>query len=362
MLAAVVQKYGPPEVVHLAERPTPEPGAGQIRVRVHAASVGPSDCAFRSGTPWFARLFAGPMKPRQQILGSDFAGTVDAVGPGVTRFAPGDRVFGATGAASGAHAEFVVIAADGAVQPIPVRPAGRRVARAGDLGRIAEPAPGGDDADTDTPVEVATAPWSDAEAVSLVDGFLTALPFLRDVCRVRPGQRVLVNGASGAVGSAAVQLARWMGAEVTAVTSTPNLELVRRLGASHTIDYTAERFTEARDAYDVVFDAVGRSSYRRVRRTITSHGVYASTVPSPGLLAAIAWTRIRLGRRAAVAFTGLRADAAKRTDLELLGRLVAEGEFVPVIDRTLPLADIVAAHTRVDSGRKVGALVVSLVE
>lgn len=325
MFAAVVETYGAPEVVHLAERPTPEPGPGEMRVRIHATVVGASDSAFRSGTPWFARLFSGPLKPRLQVLGSDFAGVVDAIGEGVRRFAPGDRVFGATGAASGAHAEFLVIDADGAVQPIP---------------------PG----------------VPDIDAVAVIDGFLTAMPFLRDVCRVQPGQRVLVNGASGAVGSAAVQLARWMGAHVTAVTSTPNLGLARSLGAAHVIDYTAERFTDAREAYDVVFDAVGKASYGRVRRSLTRHGVYATTVPCFGLLAAIAWTRFRRGRRAAVAFTGLRPDAAKRTDLELLSRLVADGEFVPVIDRTLPFADIAAAHARVDSSRKVGALVVSSIE
>lgn len=323
MFAAVIEKYGSPGVVHLAERPTPEPGAGQIRVRVGATVVGASDSAFRSGTPWFARLFSGPVRPRQPVLGSDFAGAVDAVGAGVTRFAPGDRVYGATGAASGAHAEFLVLAADGAVQPIP---------------------PG----------------VSDVDAVAVIDGFLTALPFLRDVGRVQPGQRVLVNGASGAVGSAAVQLARWMGAHVTAVTSTPNLGLVRGLGAEHAIDYTAERFTDARDAYDLVFDAVGKGSFGRVRRALAPRGVYATTVPGFGLLFAILATRVVRRRRAAVAFTGLRPDAAKRTDLELLSRLVTEGELVPVIDRTLPMVEIAAAHALVDSGRKVGAVVLTV--
>jgi NADPH:quinone reductase-like Zn-dependent oxidoreductase len=323
MLAASVERYGSSEVVHLAERPTPTPGPGQIRVRVAATTVGPSDAAFRSGTPWFARLFSGPVKPRQQVLGSDFAGVVDEIGDGVTRFGVGDRVAGATGAASGAHAEFVVLAADAAVQPI---------------------APG----------------VTDVDAAAVIDGFLTALPFLRDVGGVRPGDRVLVNGASGAVGSAAVQLASWMGAHVTAVTSTPNLELVRRLGAERVIDYTAARFTDARDAYDLVFDAVGKSSFGRARRSLARRGIYATTVPSFAILLAIPITRLARRRRAAIAFTGLRADASKRIDLELLGRLVADGEFVPVIDRVLPLVEIAAAHARVDSGRKVGALVVTV--
>jgi NADPH:quinone reductase-like Zn-dependent oxidoreductase len=323
MLAAAVRRYGPPEVVHLEEIETPAPGPGEIRVRVRTTTVGASDVAFRAGSPWFARLVTGLRRPRRPVLGTDFAGVVDAVGAGVTAFAVDDRVHGVTGVDGGTHAEYVIVAESGA---------GRRV-------------PDGVD---------------DVQAVAMLDGFLTALPFLRDVGRVTAGDRVLVNGASGAVGSAAVQLARWMGARVTAVTSTPNVELVRSLGAEHVIDYTRESFTDARDAYDLVFDAVGRSSFGRSRRSLTAHGVYATTVPSASVLLHIPLTRLLGRRRAALALTGLRSDAAKRADLALLPRLAADGAFAAVVDRVDPLADIVEAHRRAGTGHKVGSVVLAV--
>lgn len=334
MLAAAVRRYGPPEVAHLEEVETPQPGPGEMRVRVHTAAVGASDVAFRAGSPWFARLVTGPRRPRRPVLGTDFAGVVDAVGAaageasrdaaaGGTRFAVGDRVHGVTGIEAGTHAEYVVVRVDGAVQRVP------------------------DGVD-------------DVEAVAMLDGVLTALPFLRDVCRVRQGDRVLVNGASGTVGSAAVQLARWMGAHVTAVTSTPNVALVRSLGAERVIDYTEASFTDERGAYDVIFDAVGRSSFSRCRRSLAPRGVYATTVPSGGVLLLAPVTRLLRRRRAAITFTGLRADAAKRADLALLPELLAEGAFAPVIDRVEAFADVAAAHRRAGSGRKTGAVVLAV--
>ncbi|QEO15386.1 NAD(P)-dependent alcohol dehydrogenase [Agromyces intestinalis] len=322
MLAAVFERYGPPEVVHLAERPLPEPGPGEVRVRVHTSVVGSADAAGRSGSPWFARLFFGLRRPRREVLGTDFAGAVDAVGPGAS-LVIGDRVFGFTGPNGGGNAEFAIVSAGGVVLPTP-------------------------------------SSLDDVEAVAAIEGFLTALPFLRDTCGVRPGDEVLVNGASGAVGSTAVQLARWMGARVTAVTSTPNVDRVRALGADRVIDYTAERFIDARDAYDAVFDAVGASSFGRCRRSLTRRGVYATTVPSFGVLALMPLSRLFGRRRAAISFTGLLPVARKRDDLRLLCELVEQGAFVPVIDRVVPFERIAEAHARVDTHRKVGAVVVAM--
>ncbi|MRX45542.1 NAD(P)-dependent alcohol dehydrogenase [Agromyces kandeliae] len=324
MRIAAYHRYGAPEVVGVEERERPEPGPGQIRVRVHAASVGAADAAGRSGSPWFARLAFGLRRPRNPVLGSDFAGVVDAVGAGVTRFAVGDRVFGATGADGGAHAEAVVVQEDGAVVPLP------------------------DGVSVDA-------------AVAICDGAMTALPFLRDGGHVRRGSRVLVNGASGAVGAAAVQLAVHLGAEVTAVCGPAHAELATGLGAARVIDYVREDAMR-RDApgapFDVVFDAVGKSTFRRARAVLASDGRYLTTVPSWAIMAQQVTSRLGR-RRAVVMFTGLRSAEAKRPDLEQLAALTAAGAFTPVIERVLPLDAVADAHRLVDTGHKAGTVVVT---
>lgn len=314
MRVALFERYGAPDVVRLAELPTPVPGPGEILVRVEATSVGAADHAARSGEPRVVRLFSGLRRPRIPVLGSEYAGAVAALGEGVTAFAVGDRVYGASGASMGCHAEYVVVRADSAVAALPA-------------GVTAE------------------------HAAALGDGAMTALPFLRDHGRVRAGQRVLVNGASGAVGAAGVQLARHLGAHVTAVTSTKNVEFVRGLGADEVIDYTADDFTGSSQRWDVVFDAIGTAGFRRARRVLAPGGVYLSTQPDASVFYAL------VSRRAKVAFTGLRKDAAKRPDLAELAGLAAAGILVPVIDSTHPLADAAAAHARVATGHKRGSVV-----
>ncbi|MFD4422644.1 NAD(P)-dependent alcohol dehydrogenase [Agromyces sp. NPDC058484] len=322
MRVAAYERYGPPEVVAVSERPEPVPGEGQVRVRVHAAVVGSSDSAARSGTPWFARLAFGLRAPKRHVLGSEFAGVVDAVGPGVTRFAVGDRAFGATGIDLGAHAEHVLVAESGAVVRLP-----------DEVGM--------------------------ADAAAICDGALTALPFLRDAGHVRPGDRVLVNGASGSVGAAAVQLAKHLGAEVTAVCGPTHVELIGRLGADRVIDYTREDFTQARGEYDVIFDAVGKSTFRRCRRALLAGGSFLTTVPSWAIM--FQQLTSKLGsRRAVIMFTGLRKDAEKLPDLEELGTLAAAGGLRPPIERVLPLEQIAAGHRIVDCGHKGGSVVVTM--
>jgi NADPH:quinone reductase-like Zn-dependent oxidoreductase len=319
MRVAAYERYGPPEVVGIAERPDPRPGAGQLRVRVHAACVGAADSAARSGTPWFARLAFGLRAPKLAVLGSDFAGVVDAVGPGVARFAVGDRVFGATGIAQGAHAELVLVEQDGAVAALP-----REI--------------------------------SMTDAAALCDGGLTALPFLRDGARVREGQRVLVNGASGSVGAAAVQLAKRMGAHVTAVCGPSHLDLVASLGADRVIDRSREDFTAGDEAYDVVFDAVGTTSFRRARRVLARRGTYLTTVPSFAIMFQQLTSRLGL-RRAVIMFTGLRKDADKAPDLERLAALAATGGLRPPIEREIALGQVADGYRIVDSGHKGGSVV-----
>jgi NADPH:quinone reductase-like Zn-dependent oxidoreductase len=311
---AAYRRYGGPGVVSVVEAPAPVPRPDQVLVRVLAASVGAADAASRSGEPKVVRLFAGLRSPRHRVLGSDVAGEVVSVGEDVRGLTVGDRVVGVSGPALGGHAELAVVRAEGALAPLPP--------------------------------EV-----SFEQAVALCDGAMTALPFLRDHGRVRAGQRVLVNGASGAVGSAGVQLARRIGAHVTAVTSTPNVALAREQGAHAVIDYREEDFIESADRWDVVFDAVGTSTFRRARRVLAPQGVYLSTVPGVVVLQSL------FTRRAAIAFTGLRKDEAKRPELAELVGLVSTGALRPLVDSVHPLGDVQAAHARVDTRRKRGTVV-----
>lgn len=312
MRAVVSRRYGGPEVVEEADVPDPAAGAGELLVRVEASDLSTADAALRSGSPFAARLFAGLRKPRLPVLGADFAGTVAAVGDGVTRFAVGDAVWGATGPAMGAHAELVVIPEDGAVA---LRPA------------------------------TLTA----TDAASLVDA--TAMSFLRDTARLQPGERILINGASGAVGTAAVQLAVDAGAEVTAVCSAARIELVRDLGAAHAYDYRSVDVTTLAERYDVVFDVVGNMGYRRARRILSPAGRYLITVPTFGALAWHALTLGSRGRRSRIAFTGLRKASIVRGDLEATSALVSAGRIRAVVDGVYPFSRGRAAHAHVARGK-----------
>lgn len=321
MRAVVSRSYGGPEMLVLEEVARPTPQAGELLIRNHASVVTAAICHARAGKDLATRLYFGLRTPKWPILGTNFAGVVAAAGSGVTRFRVGDRVSGTSGTNFGAFAEYIVVAADGSIVPTP-------------------------------------AYLSDAEAVAVFDGAVTALPFLRDSARLRAGQSVLVNGASGAVGTAAIQLAKHFGATVTAVCSTANLDLVRALGADAVIDYTTTDFTETADAYDVVFDTVATSSFLRSRRALKRGGIYLTTVPSPSILLQMLWTA-RIGhKRAAIAFTGLATPAELAANLAFIAELTESGAFVPVIGAEYPFEEAGEAHRLVDSGRKTGSAVI----
>jgi len=321
MLAAVSRRYGPPDVVRVADVPRPEPRDDEILVRVRAATVGVVDGLARRGSPWYARGHFGPLRPRFPVLGCDFAGQVEAAGPAVTRFGAGEAVFGTIAPRFGAHAEYVCLPEHGAVAPKPAN---------------------------------VTYP----EAAALADA--TALCFLRDKAGLRAGQAVLVNGASGAVGSAAVQLARHYGATVTGVCSGPHVRLVRKLGAESVIDYTRADFTRAGRRYDVIFDVAGTSSFGRCRPVLNRDGVYLTTAPSPAIFAQMPWTARFGSRRAVVAFTGLRAAAEKQRDLLVIRDLAEASALTPVVGACYPLDRIAEAHRHVDAGHKKGSIVVTV--
>jgi NADPH:quinone reductase-like Zn-dependent oxidoreductase len=321
MKAAVRASYGPPDVVRVAEVDTPSVGDGEILVKVHATTVNRTDCGVRAAKPFLYRLFLGARRPRLTVLGTEFAGVVEAVGGGVTSFKAGDRVFGFSGTTFGAHAEYLSIREDGFIATIP---------------------PG----------------LSFEEAAPSTEGSQYALSSITAL-DIQPGQDVLVYGATGAIGSAAVQLVKQLGANLTAVCGTEHLDLVKGLGADRVIDYTAEDFTRDGQSYDIVIDAVGKSSFGRCRRLLKPHGIYVSSDLGPlsqnPLLALV--TPVFRGRK--VIFPLPRRDA--RVMVAHIKGLIESGAFKPVVDRRYPLDQIVEAYRYVETGRKVGNVVISVV-
>lgn len=309
MRAAIVERYGPPQVVRVTELPTPRPRPGEVRVRVAVAAVTAGDARIRAarfpqGFGLVARLVYGLRGPRIRVLGNVFSGVVDAVGTGVDGLSPGDQVCGMSGQRMGTHAEYVVVPAARAVR----KPAG----------------------------------VSHEDAAGVLFGGTTALHFLRDEATLEPGASVLVNGASGAVGTNAVQLAKHLGARVTGVASAPNLDLVSELGADRTVDHTTTGVASLTERFDVVLDTVGNLSPASGRGLLNDGGVLL-------LAAAGLWDIVR-------ARGNVRAGAApeRPEDFAYLLELVADGALTPVTDRIDPLEEIAEAYRRIDSGHKVG--------
>lgn len=322
MKAVICTTYGSPEVLEIVEVQKPAPGPDEVLVRVHAAAVTTADTMMRSGSPAFTRLFLGLKRPKNPLIGTGFAGVVEAVGPDVTGFRAGDRVFGETGMRFGANADYVCVPQTGVIAPIP-------------------------DALTFE------------QAAPLTDGALTSLNFLREVAGLKPGQRVLINGASGGLGTAAVQIAKALGAEVTGVCSGRNAELVLSLGADRVIDYAQQDFTRSGDTYDVIYDTIGKSSFVRSKAALTESGVYLSPVLRPGLLSQMLLTARTSGRKARFSATGLRPEPELRALLRDLVAMIDKGKLVTVLDRTYPLDQTREAHRYVETGRKRGNVVVT---
>lgn len=322
MKAIVFKKYGPPEVLQLQEVAKPTPGDHEILIRIHATTVTAGDCIMRGATYpplyWLPmRVMNGFLRPRKTIPGSELAGEVEAVGKDVTRFKTGDQVYAESGFGLGAYAEYICL------------PEGGLIAR--------------------KPANVTY-----EEAAAAVDGPLTALFLLRKG-NIQTGQQVLVNGASGMVGTFAVQLARYFGAEVTGVCSGANAELVKSLGAEKVIDYTKEDFTENGQTYDMVLDAVGKSSFTRCKGSLKQNGFYLTTVPTLAVILQMLWTS-KIGTRRVI--SGL--PSQKPDDLIFLSGLIEAGEMRSVIDRRYPLAQIAEAQRYVETGRKKGCVVITV--
>jgi NADPH:quinone reductase-like Zn-dependent oxidoreductase len=306
----------------LKEVEKPAPRDNEVLIRIYAALVTPADCAFRKGEPFVSRFFSGLQKPKF-IPGDEIAGEIEAVGKDVKRFKKGDQVFGSCGTSFGAHAEYKCL------------PEGEALA-------------------------LKPANLNYGESVAVCYAGLTALPFLRDKANIKVGQKILINGASGAVGTSAVQLARYYGAEVTGVCSTTNVELVKSLGAKSVIDYTREDFTKTGHTYDIIFDAVAKSSFSRCKNSLNQSGIYLTTFPSPGAMFQMLWTSKFSRKKAIFASTGLRPSNEKARDLIFLKKLAEAGKINPVIDRHYPLEHIAEAHSYVEKGHKKGNVVITL--
>ncbi len=316
MKAIVYTKFGPPEVLQLQEVEKPSPRANEVLIRICATTVVREDPDMRASPG-----FNGFLKPGHPILGQELAGEIESIGRSVTRFQPGDQVFGFD--MFGAYAEYKCMPESGALA---IKPAN----------------------------------LSYEEAASIPNGALTALPFLRDKGKIQSGQTVVIYGASGSVGAAAVQLAKYYGAEVTGVCSTSNLEWVESLGADQVIDYTREDFTDNGKTYDAIFDTVGKRSFSQCKRSLTDEGIYLATVPTPIMMLQALWTAKCGSKKVKFVAAGLRPASEKIKDLVFLTTLIEAGKMKPVIDRRFPLEQAAEAHRYVEKGHKKGNVVMTV--
>lgn len=321
MKVVAYSKYGTPDVIEIREIEKPTIKENEMLIKVHAGCISPAECAFRAADPFITRFFSGFFKPKA-YAGDMLSGEVVEVGSAVTKFQVGDRVFGTRGTDMSAQCEYVTITEQHAFVKIPEG-------------------------------------LDYFEAAALADGGITALPFLRDTGGIKEGMHVLINGASGSVGTYAIQLAKLFGASVTAVNSGRNKDLVVGLGADYFIDYKVEDFTQKIDTYDIIFDAVGKSSFSKCKQALKANGVYMSTVPTLGLMLKAAFGG-KKGKQAKFSATGLRKPHEKEPDLEYLAKLAVEDKLKTIIDRICTFEDIKEAHTYVDSGRKRGNVILSL--
>ncbi|NWF88415.1 MAG: NAD(P)-dependent alcohol dehydrogenase [Ignavibacteriaceae bacterium] len=320
MKAVVYTKYGPPEVLQLKEVEKPTPKPNEVLIKVHAATVNRTDCGFRSAEYFISRFFSGLFKPKYQTLGCEFAGVIEAVGKNVISFKIGDKVFGYNDVKFGAHAEYMTVAENDAIAAMPDN-------------------------------------LSFEEAVPITEGAHYALCDIR-AAKVKSGQDVLIYGASGAIGSAAVQLVKYFGANVTAVCNTKNVELVKSLGADEVIDYQKQDFTKTNKKFDFVFDAVGKSSFGQCKPLLKDKGIYISTeLGKNGENIFYAFSTSLFGGKKVL----FPLPTINKQDVLFLKSLAEKGNFKPIIDRKYSLEQIVEAAKYVETGQKTGNVVITIV-
>lgn len=319
MKAVIVTKYGGPEVLQVKDVAKPTPKDNELLIKIQASSITTAESMMRQGTPRFARLFLGLTRPKHPIPGTGFAGVVMEVGSKVNGFECGDAVFGETTVSFGTNAEYVCVSPDNIVLPMPDY-------------------------------------LSFEEAAVMCDGAITSMNFLKNLANVQAGQKVLINGASGSLGVAAVQIAKRMGAEVTGVCSSANTDLVKSLGADYVIDYKQIDFRKQGKKYDVVYDTVGKTCYGEVRNVLSQKGIYMSPVLTVKLLLQMLFNRKRVKFDA----TGIKPAKELKELLKELLQIISEGKYNMVVERRYSIDEIVAAHTYVDTGHKRGNIVLSM--
>ena len=318
MKAVIYTKYGSPEVLHLKEVEKPTPKANEVLIRIYATSVTSGDVRMRKADPWFVRLMLGLTRPKITIPGVVLAGEIEAIGKDVTLFKEGDPVYGMTIKHFGAYAEYKCLPEDGilALKPVSL-----------------------------TYKEAAAMPFGDT----------TALHFLRKA-KLKAGQKILIYGASGAVGTSAVQLSKYFGAEVTGVCSTANVAMVKSLGADKVIDYTKEDFSKNGEVFDIIFDTVGRSPFSTSVKSLKKNGYYLRVVHmalSPVIRGL--WVSLTSGKKVIGGVANVKAE-----DLVFLNNLIEAGHLKPVIDKSYPLEEIVEAHQYVEQGHKKGNVIITI--
>lgn len=320
MKASVYTNYGAADVLHISEVNQPSPQANEVLIKVAATTVTAADIMMRVGRPLIGRLYLGLTKPKRTILGFDFAGEVIAVGDAVSQFKIGDKVFGGT-TTLGCYAEYLCVNENDVITTMPDN-------------------------------------ISYEEAAPVSGSAITVMNFLKGLGQIKAGDKVLINGASGSLGTYAVQIAKLFGAEVTGVCSTRNVALVESLGADYVIDYTQMDFTKTSEHYDIIFDTVSKSSFKACKPILSSQGIYMSSVAGGGLLLSMLLTAWGKGKKAKTASTGLLNAKQRLAYLIELKALLQNGQLKTVIDTSYPLSKMAEAHQYVETGRKRGNVVI----